>query len=83
VRKCVITLIFTIAVVIAGKAISKNIAEYYARQAVIEEQFAKNVRQMTPTLPRRINEVTTIIGVASNGMTATYTYRIDTPAAFS
>jgi hypothetical protein len=83
-RKGVITLILTIAVVIAGiiagEAISKTIAEHYARRAVIEELFAKNVRQMTPTLPLRINDATTMIGVASNGMTLTYTYRIDTPA---
>jgi hypothetical protein len=44
----------------------------------VEEGQKMAVAQLKPTLPRKIDEITTMIDVASSGVILAYTYQVDT-----
>ena len=44
----------------------------------VEAAQAEAVKQLKPTLPRKIDDITTMIDVASSGVILAYTYAVDT-----
>jgi hypothetical protein len=49
-----------------------------AQRKQVEEGQKQVVAQIKPTLPRKVDEVTTLIDVASSGVTLAYTFSVDT-----
>jgi hypothetical protein len=49
-----------------------------AQRKQVEEGQKQVVAQIKPTLPRKIDEVTTLIDVASSGVILAYTFSVDT-----
>jgi hypothetical protein len=49
-----------------------------AQRKQVEEAQKKVVAQLKPTLPRKIDEITTMIDVGSSGVILAYTFMVDT-----
>jgi hypothetical protein len=53
-------------------------AQSDAQRKQIEEAQKEVVKQIKPTLPRKLDEITTLTDIASSGVILAYTYSLDT-----
>jgi hypothetical protein len=67
-----------ISIVVAKELVNTAVAPSQTGVASqVEEGFKRAVAQIRPTLPRKMDESTTLEDVSSNGMVLTYFYKFD------
>jgi hypothetical protein len=66
---------FTVVSQLTGRAVNASNAP---STSVIDETLTKSVNQLKPTLPKKIDDVTTLIDVWHTGKQMTYLYEVDT-----
>lgn len=87
IKKVLAGLAVVIAIIVGhtiGRPIGREVANTLTRPTaeataeVVGKGFAEAVRQTKPTLPKKVDDLTTMIDVESNGMRMIYRYSVNT-----